>query len=718
MATKKKDKPKFESLKINEIAYITSLADGGVLPYGQIGNALGSIVEGIPAQEDNDLYRINKGKMVGSTALRGAGQGASIGSNPLLMGLTGGLSAPIGAAAGAITGGIIGKIKADDQQEALTDSWKENVYNENMVTSPYYALGGSLKDMYEDGGAIPNQEIVDINGPKHSEGGIEMANNAEVEGGETKVGDYIFSDTLTLSDGKTTFAKESKKIRNKYKEREGDGPAMKSQAKDLTLLMEANEQARIAKEQEEAQLQSDLEADYLEYGGSIAINDDGFLEADTELQDKIYESAKTRGFKPNEYMAKLFKCGGMMSKKKMADGGLMPDPPPENVEDPLDMEAYANQWKEWEPVTPGLPDPKSFIGNYTINVNGKGAPGVNNPNAITDIKIPYNSQEEYNAIRKGVVGIKSYEDYAKSPYYKSRFALGGPLDGVDPNVLTSLAQGYNTDLADLATFDDYMSTRNLGIGNPLESPVQPNAIINNPGTVEPVGTTSPNIVDEDPRQSQRDNIKKLFSLEGNEEEYGLLASNLPALDNTLKSLNPAVTNFNRVDPEEVDLSRQRQLTERQGTIGRNINRENIRGNATSSGQALSALASGNAAITESLIQSDLQSLMNEETTNVGIRNQADQMNTQIGNQEIIANEQNNAMAQSIGNMALADMGNNSQGYMRDKKLTRENLRQNERVMSIVNQLAPNYKIGTDPNTDEMIIKFISDMDRTTSNNKK
>jgi len=43
-------------------------------------------------------------------------------------------------------------------------------------------------------------DIDSIEGPSHAQGGIQMGVNAEVEGGEARAGDYIFSDQLEHPD--------------------------------------------------------------------------------------------------------------------------------------------------------------------------------------------------------------------------------------------------------------------------------------------------------------------------------------------------------------------------------------------------------------------------------------------------------------------------------------------------------------------------------------
>src|SRR5690606_35925222 len=117
-----------------------------------------------------------------------------------------------------------------------------------------YALGG---------------DIDEISGPKHSEGGVQITDSAEVEGGEVKAGDYVFSDQLTLPGTNKTFAEEAKKIKKRYEERPGDGPSERSKASELQKLMEINEVIKAEQEKKDAEAAEMLEQDHLAYGGHV-----------------------------------------------------------------------------------------------------------------------------------------------------------------------------------------------------------------------------------------------------------------------------------------------------------------------------------------------------------------------------------------------------------------------------------------------------------------
>lgn len=435
---------------------------------------------------------------------------------------------------------------------------------DNPDEAPSFANGGELN-------------VNNIKGPTHEEGGIPMA-KAEVEGGEAKLGDYIFSDRLTRSDSKRTFSQHAKSIELKYKDRDNDGPAQRSKSKELESLMAENEISRKQEEVKQAQLESMLQADAYAYGGYLKkYSDGGSIEIDPKMNSVFKNLAKKRGLKLDEYTEKLMAYGG-----NLTDG------------DPPFLKTMFDNTTDFSTVDESaVIDPKMDYLNQSLKVTG----------IASDYTIPTN------------------------------------------------------DIIDTPTSTNTNKTTRFG-----------------------------------------------------NEEAALALSNLPALGNYIESFSRRKTNLNKVNPDTISLDTQRDQIQNEYAKARSVTRENIRGNATSSGQALSNMAASNSALTN-LLSNDLsQSYLNEENANNQILNQANQLNTQIGNEEIIANEQNADLRRSLQNRALADVAMNSQGYLKDKKMTSENIRQNERLMSIINNVFPNYKWTQD--NGEFAIKFLSQLQET------
>jgi hypothetical protein len=106
--------------------------------------------------------------------------------------------------------------------------------------------GGSLKKYnlptHEDGGGAidANGKLVNPNSP------LAQAELEKTETLDTKQ-NYVFSDTLKPMKSKLTFADLSKRIDNKYKDK-NDAIATKSKDRELERLAQSNEELRLAKE--------------------------------------------------------------------------------------------------------------------------------------------------------------------------------------------------------------------------------------------------------------------------------------------------------------------------------------------------------------------------------------------------------------------------------------------------------------------------------------
>jgi hypothetical protein len=157
------------------------------------------------------------------------GQSSGVGnvaSSALKFGAMGANFGPIGAGVGAAVGivsGILGNKKQRDranflkgqeyvnnmrmtqEQAAARVSADPTIVNGNLQAG-YYAAGGSLipstnnvASQQVQGGTITplNSSAAEINGPSHADGGVQIpSKEAEVEGGETTNGDYVYSEQL------------------------------------------------------------------------------------------------------------------------------------------------------------------------------------------------------------------------------------------------------------------------------------------------------------------------------------------------------------------------------------------------------------------------------------------------------------------------------------------------------------------------------------------
>ena len=235
------------------------------------GPMAGELIQFIPEAERTG---INKGtssaaKSAGKMALQGAAAGAALG--------------PIGAGVGALAGGALGLLSqnkinkeirgenmAQESDDARSRMNRLDTLSSTTNSDPSMALamGGSVyqndiitpaflmkKRMLKNGGSLlDGKEIVPTvnplpltkykNGNTHENGGVAITPNIEVEKGETRFEDYVFSNELKIPGSKMTFAQKSKQINAKYKKRENDDLALETKRREFADLMAINDLVR------------------------------------------------------------------------------------------------------------------------------------------------------------------------------------------------------------------------------------------------------------------------------------------------------------------------------------------------------------------------------------------------------------------------------------------------------------------------------------------
>jgi len=661
-----------------------------------------------------------------SGGISAAGQGAKLGS------AFGPLGTGVGAAAGFIGGSILSNIKGNQLQDDQFNALKSKFYGAN---------GGSLDPfMLAMGG-----DIEEINGPRHEQGGVQMGANAEVEGGEVKVDDYIFSDRLGLPDSKTTFADEAKKIKKKYELRD-DAITLRSQKAELTKLMEANEQIRIAKEAEDKEKQAAIaeKEAVANLGQEEMPQGQGQVPVEQPPMDPMSQEGAT---------AQEFANGGPITDSTQVEVPDL-DFSKDKLDIPVNLEGFNRditklpiprlQTERGELNLPsqfanGGPLDEQFLSDFSKNTDYR-----NDPNLSDKVKRKLDEIHRdtlYTLAETERAIPRSNQQYTPSELIKARataqgrpkqFWPGGPLDelnnGLKPFLelpQAGLSQGSDIPVGVIPDFGQQFGVTPLPSSiDPFDAPSRAGSALNSPAGLDR-NTGLPVEFQDNPLKmngTTKDKIKEGLNkltnkgeetTSGNNEEKAFIASSLPALDNMIRGMKPEVTKFDRVKAANIDLDPQRQAMARQASLARNIQRENVRGSAKSSGEALTAMSTGNAAITGNLNEQLGQSYMAQENANAQIRNAANAQNTQISNQEIIANEQNRAMAATLKNMGLSDISTNYQGYIKDKKMGSENARQNDRLMSVINATFPNYRWEDD--NGEFALQFEQQY-KTTQNN--
>jgi hypothetical protein len=229
---------------------------------GPIGAGMSLVGTGVEHfSDDNDDTRTNFGEGSGR-ALKGAGTAVGLAGTlgtfapALALG-------PLGLVAAGVIGGGAALLRQRKQkmearkeeatqqaQDAQMASAEDAAFKQSMLTTGQdmgYNVGNAMSNSY-----LPGYQMkaggymkplpggaVEFVGPKHSQGGIMLDSQTEVEGGETmdkvkmrdsggKAGDYIFSDYLKL--GGKTFAARHKELLS--------GGAKQKQIQELAKLQE------------------------------------------------------------------------------------------------------------------------------------------------------------------------------------------------------------------------------------------------------------------------------------------------------------------------------------------------------------------------------------------------------------------------------------------------------------------------------------------------
>jgi hypothetical protein len=202
---------------IGSFAYGALQGTVGAIP--GVGQALSPLMEagrrGLQSVAGN-TGRIEDDVIAGAGAITGAVGSSAITGNPM----------------GAISG-------SQDGLQKITNSFDNQAKNLNNL--PAFKKGGYMNNrrFFQQGG---DMGLTEYEGLPHEQGGIPIpGRGAEVEGGETMIDDYVFSDELKIPGKNKTFAQESKAIKNKYNLRKGDPLSQEMINESLEELMQLQE---------------------------------------------------------------------------------------------------------------------------------------------------------------------------------------------------------------------------------------------------------------------------------------------------------------------------------------------------------------------------------------------------------------------------------------------------------------------------------------------
>lgn len=242
-----------DSMTVGEEGSGLTTKQGSSLMSGIVNVGTGAIMAANKKNNNPNSKYTNAGYYKTQTAASGASTGASLGAS----------FGPIGIAAGAVIGGVAGyAVGAKKDKQAARDFSADQAEFRKMRSierdgrSAQQGLfqNGSASQYYKNGGNLPTKEgslldnfkrtsssTAEVHGPSHEQGGVLVPGmNAEVEGGETLAGDYVFSDELGFAKLHKPIALAKGKIEKK--------PATRERLNTLKLLNEKENNLKLMQE--------------------------------------------------------------------------------------------------------------------------------------------------------------------------------------------------------------------------------------------------------------------------------------------------------------------------------------------------------------------------------------------------------------------------------------------------------------------------------------
>lgn len=162
---------------------------------------------------------------------------------------------------------------------------------------------------------------------------------------------------------------------------------------------------------------------------------------------------------------------------------------------------------------------------------------------------------------------------------------------------------------------------------------------------------------------------------------GLVANNLGNIYNIVRGVSGAEQYTpEQLTPNYLDYSSTLGITEKSFDDTAIAQRENVRRNATTSGQALAALTSGNVALAQNKADTLAKIKEQEINANTQLKNTYDQSNLNLRNQAQLINQQNQVAANQFLAQGISGIGSSLAQFRRDKKL-------DQRDQTILNNLS-------------------------------
>jgi len=502
-------------------------------------------------------------------------------------------------------------------KDALADYRLNKQKDETQRANDFNDYSGYAQDAqvtFAQGGDISMLE-----GPSHAEGGIQLTNNAEVEGGEVKADDFILSDRLGDKNG--TFAEQMKKEIKK------GSPLRDSQNDTYSKFRIMNKKNKL-----------------------VAMNKAALSDMENIMM------AEASGESPQA----MFAMGGYLKRKKMMyNGGNMPGPGKKKLINPLD---YPNLFTPYEsPVIPDdlkkedaimvdLLDAEEYATAPEVVKRTNNAWGWRQPlpedraNLIKEYE-DYRLEKGLSTTNTTVNNVQTTpsETFGPNPNYakfdnQTDIANIEDLPGYAPEVnlnpieagLSSGPPVSNLDVYQEPKFafsqaaPDYFQT--LPKKTPVETGglkggVQPMPIVQAPSITQDTGTDAPN---------------SKFGMDAM--DYGSIAAGaaggLSQLYYGLKGpdeVRDAKLNLARAS--KINLTRAKRLASQEIDSSFNLLDQDLAQTAASAGNYASNRLASAIKRARTKAENNARLSESEETQNVGIQNQLNQYNSQVLNQQ-------------------------------------------------------------------------------------
>jgi hypothetical protein len=580
------------------LAGATKGVAGSLLP-GQLGSAAMQAIDSVHRAADNDISKEE-------AAISGYGQAAGALGTAIA---TGGATTPQSIAVGAQ--GLGQGLSNTDIEGIDTRAAGDMISTSGQLASLAMAQNPNATKM-EMGG-----DLTKYTGNTHEEGGIPIEIEdkksktkklIEVEGGETKYGDYVYSNTLKIPGTNETYAYRSQLADKKFP-RKGDIYDMKGKHEYLSKLMNMQENHR--------------EKLMAEYNARVG-------EVNSDFEDQMKQVMACGGHvKKYMYGGKVYAQDGLVDDskyvtKRMAKQGITEMP--EEMSTDFDPDMYWRSRYGDAPFTGEMTE--APVKRFDSFSGGNNAFANPNPNQQTQPGATIPNQSGATGQQPSGFGFQP------SPFTQGNITSNNALSRF--NLSNNIPPSKDA-ITNLANVDATSPSTPMGTSTDIPAEA---SYVNAPRTGVDFGKLG------------------TFALQN--------MGNIYNVTQGLQKGDPI--EFTDIDPNLVNYDRSRQAVNQAAAQAYNTAAAQIGASTTSSGQRLSALAALNASLANKKMQALSQIDEKEAIANAGIRSQADLTNLRTDMETERLNAMTEGLRQQTLQQGLLGLGESASKQIREDKL--------------------------------------------------